>query len=577
MTRSLRCSVIASVVSLVALGALAAPALAAITTTRSSSTIASAIVADTSTISGSSFQEIAPTGPGGEEPHAVSDSALGGFATNGGSYGILTNGDATLADDANGSGSDGVDLGGDNGDVVRGDNDYDVSVLKVDLNVPASTNCMTVDFRFLSEEFPEFVGDTVNDAFVAELDTSNWTTDATTAVVTAPNNFAFDPNGNPITINAAGVTSMTAAYADGTTYDGATPLLQASTPVTPGAHSLFLSIFDQGDGIYDSAVFLDNVRFRNLAPGSCVAGTSAGHTLTVSTNGTGTGTVTSSPAGINCGTTCSAFYSEGTTVTLTPAADAGSSFAGWSGACSGTGACTVTMDQARSVTATFNLIPVVPPSFTLTVGKNGTGSGTVTSSPGAINCGATCSQTYTQGTVVTLTPTPTAGSTFAGWSGDCTGTGACTVTMSQARSVTATFNLVPLVPPVVGVPPSVPASGLFCGVQHRGKCNGIKVKTAFTGPGNAVWQFGAYNPNPGRSSAHAAATKLLSLGQVKRRITKAGTVTIVFKLKAGARTRRLYRQAVKRKLTGLRVKVIFTSDSGQRVVKTKNIKLKLKR
>jgi hypothetical protein len=55
-----------------------------------------------------------------------------------------------------------------------------------------------------------------------------------------------------------------------------------------------------------------------------------------------------------------------------------------------------------------------------------------------------------------------------------------------------TFNLVPS---VVGVPPSLPASGLFCGVQHRGKCTGIMVKTAFTGPGNAVWQFGACNPS----------------------------------------------------------------------------------
>jgi hypothetical protein len=575
MTRSLKCSVLASVVSIVALGALAAPALATITTTRTSSTIASAIVADTSTISGSSFQEIAPTGDLGEEPHAVSDSALGGFATNGGTYGILTNGDATLADDANGSGSDGVDLFGDNGTTVRGDNDFDVSVLKVDLNVPAGVNCMTVDFRFLSEEFPEFVGDTVNDAFVAELDTSDWSTDATTAVVTAPNNFAFDPNGNPITINAAGVTSMTAAYADGTTYDGATPLLNASTPIAPGPHSLYLSIFDQGDGIYDSAVFLDNVRFRNLAAGGCVAGTSAGHTLTVSRNGSGTGTVTSSPAGINCGTTCSAFYSEGTTVTLTPTADAGSSFTGWSGACSGTGACIVTMDQARSVTATFDLIPVVPPSHTLTVAKNGTGSGTVTSAPPGINCGATCLQSYTQGTVVTLTPTPAAGSTFAGWSGDCTGTGACTVTMSQARSVTATFNVV--VPGPIGAPPSVPASGLFCGVQHRGKCKGIKIKTAFTGPGNAVWQFAAYNPNPGKSASRAAASKFLALGQVKRRITKAGQVTIVFKLKAGKRTRKLYRTAVRRKMTALRLRLVFTNDAGVRQVKTKKIKLKLNR
>jgi Divergent InlB B-repeat domain len=575
MTRSLKCSVLASVVSIAALGALAAPALATITTTRTSSTIATAIVADTSTISSSSFQEIAPTGGLGEEPNAVSDSVLGGFATNGSNYGILTTGDATLADDANGSDSDGVGLGGDNGGVVRGDNDFDVTVLQVNLNVPANVNCMTVDFRFLSEEYPEFVGGSVNDAFVAELDTSNWTTDSATAEVTAPNNFAFDQNGNPITVNAAGAATMTAGDAIGTTYDGATPLLAASTPVSSGAHSLYLSIFDQGDDIYDSAVFLDNVRFSNRPAGTCVTGATSGEVLAVNKNGTGTGSVTSSPAGIDCGLTCTKSFTKNTVVTLTPTASAGSSFTGWSGDCSGTGACTVTMDQAHSVTATFDAVPVVPPpSFTLTVGKNGTGSGTVTSSPGAISCGATCSQSYTQGTVVTLTPTPTAGSTFAGWSGDCTGTGACTVTMSQARSVTATFNLVP---PVVGIPPSVPASGLFCGVQHRGKCNGIKVKTTLPGPGNAVWQFGAYNPNPGNSSARAAAVKLLALGQVKRSITKAGTVTIVFKLKAGARTRRLYRQAVKRKLTRLRIKVIFTTPSGQRLVKTKNIKLKLNR
>ena len=573
MPRSLKCLVIASVVSVAALGALAAPALATITTTRTSSTIASAIVADTSTISGSAFTplpaEIAPTGFSGEEPNATSDSALGGFPTNGANYGILTTGDATLADDANGSGSDGVGLGGDNGTTVRGDNDFDVTVLQVNLNVPANVNCMTVDFRFLSEEFPEFVGSSVNDAFVAELDTSDWSTDATTAEVTAPHNFAFDQNLNPITINAAGAASMTAGEATGTTYDGATPLLAASTPITSGAHTLFLSIFDQGDDIYDSAVFLDNVRFSLRPAGTCVTGVTSGETLAVNKNGSGTGTVASSPAGIDCGATCTKSFAKNTVVTLTPTPSADSTFAGWSGDCSGTGACTVTMDQAHSVTATFNQV-----SHTLTVSKIGTGSGTVAGSPPGINCGGTCQFAYIQGNVVTLTPTAAAGSTFAGWSGDCTGTGVCTVTMSQARSVTATFNLVP---PVVGVPPSVPASGLFCGVQHRGKCNGIKVKTAFTGPGNAVWQFGAYNPNPGHSSARAAAVKLLALGTVKRRITKAGTVTIVFKLKAGARTRRLYRQVVKRKLSRLRIKTIFTTPSGLRLVRTKNVKIKLNR
>jgi endoglucanase len=83
-------------------------------------------------------------------------------------------------------------------------------------------------------------------------------------------------------------------------------------------------------------------------------GTSTSQTLTVTRAGTGTGTVTSAPAGINCGTACSAAFPNGTSVTLTAAAAAGSTFAGWSGACSGTAGCTVGMTQARAVTAAFN-------------------------------------------------------------------------------------------------------------------------------------------------------------------------------------------------------------------------------
>jgi hypothetical protein len=76
--------------------------------------------------------------------------------------------------------------------------------------------------------------------------------------------------------------------------------------------------------------------------------------LTVTKAGTRTGTVTSSPAGINCGTTCSANFASGSVVTLTAKASTGSTFAGWSGACSGTGTCKVTMTAAKSVAATFN-------------------------------------------------------------------------------------------------------------------------------------------------------------------------------------------------------------------------------
>lgn len=78
--------------------------------------------------------------------------------------------------------------------------------------------------------------------------------------------------------------------------------------------------------------------------------------LLVTKAGSGSGTVTSAPAGIDCGATCTAAFQEESTVSLTPAAAAGSSFAGWSGACSGTGACTVTIGEAQtSVGAEFVL------------------------------------------------------------------------------------------------------------------------------------------------------------------------------------------------------------------------------
>ncbi len=81
----------------------------------------------------------------------------------------------------------------------------------------------------------------------------------------------------------------------------------------------------------------------------------------------------------------------------------------------------------------------------LTVSKGGTGDGTVGSSPGGIRCGSDCTQLYVSGRLVTLTATPAAGSRFAGWTGACSGIASrCTVTMSQARSATAMFRLMPL-------------------------------------------------------------------------------------------------------------------------------------
>ena len=159
------------------------------------------------------------------------------------------------------------------------------------------------------------------------------------------------------------------------------------------------------------------------------------YAVTVIKSGTGSGTVTSSPSGINCGADCFELYDHGTTVTLSAVPDAGSTFAGWSGACSGTGPCVVNVTSPTNVTATFVLN-----TYALTVTKTGSGSGTVTSSPTGINCGVDCSEFYTHGTIVTLTATASPGNSFAGWSGACTGSGTCVVSMTTARAVTATFT-----------------------------------------------------------------------------------------------------------------------------------------
>ncbi|MGA1077044.1 MAG: choice-of-anchor Q domain-containing protein, partial [Ilumatobacteraceae bacterium] len=79
----------------------------------------------------------------------------------------------------------------------------------------------------------------------------------------------------------------------------------------------------------------------------------------------------------------------------------------------------------------------------LSVTRSGSGSGTVTSSPEGIDCGSTCTAEFATGSTVTLTATPAAGSTFTGWSGACSGTGTCEVTMSEARSVDAAFTADP--------------------------------------------------------------------------------------------------------------------------------------
>jgi len=152
----------------------------------------------------------------------------------------------------------------------------------------------------------------------------------------------------------------------------------------------------------------------------------------------GGGTVTSAPAGINCGSACSKSFAIGSTVTLSATPAAGTAFAGWSGACAGsTPTCQVTMSATRTVGAAF----VAVSQFTLTV--TGATGGIVTSIPGGIDCGVRCIAGFAPAALVSLIAEPRAGYRFAGWSGACSGSQTCDLTMDTSLGVQATFAAIP--------------------------------------------------------------------------------------------------------------------------------------
>jgi hypothetical protein len=159
-------------------------------------------------------------------------------------------------------------------------------------------------------------------------------------------------------------------------------------------------------------------------------------TLVVQKSGTGTATVTSSPGGINCGPACTASFPTNSVVTLTVSLGPGTTFNGWGGACTPSGrnlTCVVAMTSNNIVSISTSLV-----TFPLTVTTAGNGTGTVTSTPAGIVCPATCAASVVAGTTVSLTANPSAGSVFSGFSGACTGM-SCTVTVTSAANVTATF------------------------------------------------------------------------------------------------------------------------------------------
>ncbi len=164
--------------------------------------------------------------------------------------------------------------------------------------------------------------------------------------------------------------------------------------------------------------------------------------------GVGSGSFVSNPLGQSCGTSCPGHkknYPSGTNVSFTAKPALDSVFEGWSGGgCSGIGICTVSVTEATTVTANFNLASTT--TYPLAVKKDGNGSGRFVSHPLGQSCSTTCpghTKTYPSGAILSFTAIADSDSVFDGWTGgDCGGTETCTVTLDEATTLVAKFTLV---------------------------------------------------------------------------------------------------------------------------------------
>ena len=251
--------------------------------------LAAQIAHSPSSVTSATFVSVPTSG----EPNGVSN-AYGTMVEprDGAEMAILSNGDARAPSDI---GYPGGHVSNDlTGGSTRGA--HDVTILRLGIAVPAGANCLTIDFDFFTMDFA-FSGvneESSYDSFLAELDPSAaWSIAG--AATTAPDNFVVDSGGNPVSKASAGGTPggprfgyngmEVGANAVGTGYDtllaggahgGALSWATALTPVSPGAHTLDLSIFDRVDGIYDSAAVLDNLRYIRRTAGNCPRGIGVG-------------------------------------------------------------------------------------------------------------------------------------------------------------------------------------------------------------------------------------------------------------------------------------------------------------
>jgi hypothetical protein len=220
---------------------------------------------------------------------------------------------------------------------------------------------------------------------------------------------------------------------------------------------------------------------------------------------TGNGQIVSANPAFACRTDCTQSLDAAATAHLGAIPDTGWKFDGWQGACTGTGACDVTMSADHDVTVSFSAAPPPPPGTArVSVQPVGNGTGHITSSPAGIDCPSTCMTTVPAGSAVSLTAQADANSSFAGWGGGCSGPGNCSVSANGDVVVWANFtaNITPPPPPPPPPPaqcasltPGAPPSAMSIAISNQGSCG--------TGMGDTTGTLGLQSfSSPGGDTLH---------------------------------------------------------------------------
>jgi YVTN family beta-propeller protein len=176
-----------------------------------------------------------------------------------------------------------------------------------------------------------------------------------TATITDPNAFS------PLAVTVDSVTNRIYVANAGCSITAIGCSNPGSVTIINGATNSTVTIIDPKANAPEAVAVdatTDQIYAANSASGNLSVidggGVAETHTLAVLLAGDGSGTVTSSPAGIDCGTSCAGTFAAGTAVSLSAIASSGSVFSGWSGPCTGTASCEVSATTDEFVTATFN-------------------------------------------------------------------------------------------------------------------------------------------------------------------------------------------------------------------------------